>query len=646
MSMRKRIRGVWLALFAAFAMLCNQQAHAQAALAPIETFVINRAQAAILTRLAIARGIAASDPRIAATLAGMGQASTTLNVVGTGAAAALAFAGAPVWLTILAGMGILALGSALQLGDASFLWNEDQVALGVNALPASVGDNYAPIQPPAIAIDPTRQKMLLPEVWAARAGIPIYRNGTCAANNTFCNGYPFSPGFGTSNFYATRGPFDILPSTLEQAQQFAWYLYQYLGHCGLNSGCVEENDTNVHSHVLYFAPMQNVPGNPIALHYTESRTVAIKGRNGRVTYRSVVQSGKDSLFQYKPEVVPLVADDLSKLWPRMPSKVAATRLPTSTITNLVNETWKNAASQPGYEGLPYQPISERDIAEWAKENPGQVPTVADLFSSAAPKGKDVLITPFVPPRPIPIPVPKPVPVPVPIPEPRPASEAEPQPRPAPAPVPGTNPQPRPVPEPLPQPQPVPVPRPIPQPVPQPVPVPLPEPVPVPRPVPEPVPSPVPQPAPIPVPEPVPGPVPMPIPEPVPSPVPEPIPQPIPQPLPQPVPVPTPAPGTNPGNGRPSRDDICAMHPDASACAPLGSASDVAVNSNTKRISLSPLSIGLTKGVCPEPKRVVVFGSELSFSYEPLCEFALKLRPLVLLLGALLAGVIFVTGLAA
>ncbi|MBO3033057.1 hypothetical protein J2A69_00855 [Burkholderia pseudomallei] len=640
MSMRKRILGVWLALFAAFAMVCNQQAHAQAALAPLETFVINRAQAAILTRLAVARGIAASDPRIAATLAGMGKASTMLNVVGTGAAAALAFAGAPVWLTILAGMGILAVGSALQLGDAKFLWSGDQVSLDVDALPASIGDRYAPIQPPAAAIDPTRQKMLQPELWAARAGIPVYRNGTCQANNASCIGYPFSPGFGASNFYMSRGPFDILPSTLEQAQQFAWYLYHYLGHCGLNSGCINENDTNVHSHVLYFAPERNIPGNPIALHYTESRTVAIKSSGGRVTYRNVVTSGKDTLFQYKREVVPLVADDLAKLWPRIPSKVAAAPLPTSTITSLVNETWKNAASQPDYEGLPYQPVSEPDIAEWAKENPGQVPTVGDLFTSPARKGKDVLITPFVPPQPIPVPVPKPAPTPAP----RPASEAESEPRPAPAPVPGAPPQPRPVPEPQPQPQPMPVPRPVPQPVPQPVPVPLPQPVP--HPVPEPAPSPVPQPVPVPVPEPVPGPVPVPVPEPVPSPVPEPIPQPIPQPLPQPVPVPTPAPGTNPGTGRPSRDDICALHPEASACAPLGSASDVAVNSDAKRISLSPLSIGLTKGVCPEPKRVVVFGSELSFSYEPLCEFALKLRPLVLLLGALLAGVIFVTGLAA
>ncbi|WP_284160479.1 hypothetical protein [Burkholderia pseudomallei] len=152
-----------MALFAVFAMMCNQQAHAQALLAPIENFVINRAEAAIVTRIAIQRGFAANDPRIAATLAGMGKASTALNVVGTGAGAA-AFAGAPVWATILAGVGIVALGTALQIGFAKLNWNEKSVAIEVEGVPVSVGDSYAPIQAPAAAVDPH-----IPKNVAARA---------------------------------------------------------------------------------------------------------------------------------------------------------------------------------------------------------------------------------------------------------------------------------------------------------------------------------------------------------------------------------------------------------------------------------------------------------------------------------------------
>ncbi|WP_253721477.1 hypothetical protein [Burkholderia thailandensis] len=287
--MRKKTRGVWLALFAVFAMMCNQQAHAQALLAPIENFVINRAEAAIVTRIAIQRGFAANDPRIAATLAGMGKASTALNVVSTGAGVALAFAGAPVWATILAGVGIVALGTALQIGFAKLNWNEKSVAIEVEGVPVSVGDSYAPIQAPAAAVDPTYQKMLPPELWAAQAGIPTYRNGYCRENDPVCNAYPFTPGAGmtTANFWLTRGRFDILPSTLDQAAQFTWYVYHYNGHCGLVFGCPGD-DNNVRSVRLFFAPVPNIPGNPVRMYITRTGTKSTVDDKGKRTYRDYV----------------------------------------------------------------------------------------------------------------------------------------------------------------------------------------------------------------------------------------------------------------------------------------------------------------------------------------------------------------------
>jgi len=73
---------------------------------------------------------------------------------------------------------------------------------------------------------------------------------------------------------------------------------------------------------------------------------------------------------------------------------------------------------------------------------------------------------------------------------------------------------------------------------------------------------------------------------------------------------------------------------------------VDVKRDSKGVSLSPISIGLNNGVCPQPYEVVVFDARLSFSYQPICDFAVKLRPLVLLLSALGAGLIFVMGLMA
>lgn len=45
------------------------------------------------------------------------------------------------------------------------------------------------------------------------------------------------------------------------------------------------------------------------------------------------------------------------------------------------------------------------------------------------------------------------------------------------------------------------------------------------------------------------------------------------------------------------------------------------------------------GRCPQPLEVEVFGAPLKFDYSPVCELASKLRTLVLLLGALVAGLI-------
>ncbi|WP_230387881.1 hypothetical protein [Burkholderia pseudomallei] len=382
---------MWIALFAVFAMMCNQQAHAQALLAPVENFVINRAEAAILTRIAIQRGFAANDPRIAATLAGMGKASTALNVVSTGAGVALAFAGAPVWATLLAGAGIIALGTALQIGLAKLQWNDTSVSIDVDAVPASAGDHYEAVSPPAAGVDPAYRKLLAPELWAAQAGIPTYRNGYCQPNDSVCNAYPTTPGTGSNvaNFWLTRGNFDILPGTLDQAAQFMWYLHYYNGHCGLTSGCASD-DRNVSSVRLFFAPTINIPGNPIEMYYTETGSQAYVGLDGKTRYKSYVTTAKARAFQYRSDIVPsLVAEDVSKLWPKLPPNVASIPLPSSTLTKLVDETWKRAATDPDYKGLPYEPVYDGLVKPWVDENPKQVPTLGDLFTAPAHPGKQV-----------------------------------------------------------------------------------------------------------------------------------------------------------------------------------------------------------------------------------------------------------------
>src|ERR1035437_9276305 len=96
--------------FLIFALLFHQQ-NANAFVPPVANFVVNRAVAGILTRVVIARGLNAADPAIAATLVGAGTAISAVNVASTVAGVGLTIAGAPVWLTVVAGLGVFAIGA-------------------------------------------------------------------------------------------------------------------------------------------------------------------------------------------------------------------------------------------------------------------------------------------------------------------------------------------------------------------------------------------------------------------------------------------------------------------------------------------------------------------------------------------------------
>lgn len=73
-------------------------------------------------------------------------------------------------------------------------------------------------------------------------------------------------------------------------------------------------------------------------------------------------------------------------------QAAITNLPGSDLNKPLNPViiaaiadlaWKNAASQPGYDGLPYQmsqPITAAQVQPWLDQNPSYVPTVGDFVA--------------------------------------------------------------------------------------------------------------------------------------------------------------------------------------------------------------------------------------------------------------------------
>ncbi|KVU20181.1 hypothetical protein WK62_21025 [Burkholderia ubonensis] len=105
--------------------------------------------------------------------------------------------------------------------------------------------------------------------------------------------------------------------------------------------------------------------------------------------------------------------------------------------------------------------------------------------------------------------------------------------------------------------------------------------------------------------------------------------------------------TNPASGTTGTttpSDPCAINPNASACAPLGSAPPAPpIPSSSANVSMTPWSVGAADGVCPAPQVVSVLGSSLSLSWDPMCSFVQKVRPLVLAICALAAALIVAMG---
>jgi len=88
---------------------------------------------------------------------------------------------------------------------------------------------------------------------------------------------------------------------------------------------------------------------------------------------------------------------------------------------------------------------------------------------------------------------------------------------------------------------------------------------------------------------------------------------------------------------------CDRYPDTVGCARFGSVPDGSVSAESRSIDLiSPVSVG-GSGQCPAPMTATVAGMTIEWSFDPLCQYANSLRPLVLALAWLSAGVIFIGG---
>lgn len=109
-----------------------------------------------------------------------------------------------------------------------------------------------------------------------------------------------------------------------------------------------------------------------------------------------------------------------------------------------------------------------------------------------------------------------------------------------------------------------------------------------------------------------------------------------------VPVDQTQPGA-PGNQAVPEDQqsICKEFPNISACQELGNPGEFDLLEQEAAIpTITPESIGGGGGSCPADKQVVLHGGAISFSWSMMCSFATGIRPVVLAMAWLIAGMGF------
>ena len=98
------------------------------------------------------------------------------------------------------------------------------------------------------------------------------------------------------------------------------------------------------------------------------------------------------------------------------------------------------------------------------------------------------------------------------------------------------------------------------------------------------------------------------------------------------------PAPNPGQTDSQKPDICKSNPNSIACADIGNADYQDISLPTQNINLrfNPANIFSTDGACPRPYTFAIEGHSFTLSYDTVCQFARLARPIVILVGMVMA----------
>lgn len=390
--MRRKL-GAYLGLWCVFCMLfIQQQAYAQAALAPVENYVVNRAIGGMIAnRIAIARGVAANDaawmasaandPVYKATMAGVGKVMTGANVASTALGIGLTIAGAPVWLTVAAGLGVIAVGSLIAYNS--------QTGSQMSVVSTASG-NKLQVQgkPPALPTYSTAQPDGIPKglKQAMDQGAQVYRDPSSCLPGNWCYNFPPKP----ANLPYSVG-MDIpvwLAASSINALSKAWVTTKYgdmngPDNLGMGTTFIIESTGGG-----FVYADDGTPSWYLWIHEARSGCVApacdpVNGLpNYDRTYFQYPPGGQFAPGTYAKQYTSLdtAAQALST-----DSDTKAVKVSQQVLADLANKAWQQAAAQPGYTGQPYpasNPLTSFDTFQWTQANPNSSPTIDDLLRPA------------------------------------------------------------------------------------------------------------------------------------------------------------------------------------------------------------------------------------------------------------------------
>lgn len=443
--MQKIIKFLLIKKIIVFFLICSfigyeQRSNAQAL--PVANFVVNRAVGGVIEKMAIARGVAANDPIIAATFAGIGATTTGLNVATTVAGVAFAVAGVPVWMSIAASLGLVAFGYGIKvwLSDSVDKPEEAEIKVGSyyseNGIQIDMPVEKFPDYPGPGVLD---SNSIQHWVKAAQQGAPIYKSSGCYSDQ-ICFSYPAIPEIDALR-YQWSIPYTDMVLVTQNLEEFGkWYVYiEYPDRIGPPSNWDLTFDF-VSAEII----TDSKNNSKIVLTYRETRAELPPdadeiSRRDNPPYTRIVS--RDLFGVIRGSAKQLKYRNLDDAADKVPQKINNAKISDETLARLINELWQRASMQPNYQGVPYsvgQPVTASDVQSWASLNPQYVPRVRDMIQPANfPGTPTVPISPKVIPVPRPQPQPQPLPRPLPRPAPRPDlpslpdSDVEPNPRPNP-----------------------------------------------------------------------------------------------------------------------------------------------------------------------------------------------------------------------